>query len=1268
MSSERFLVTALVVALGWASSFFAAHADDFTIAERGKSACCSIELPPAPTEVERYAAEELRDWTEKLTGIQLPIGGPAVRCVRIVRGTSDLGDDGFRLTVRNGALEISGNRRGSLYGVYEILERFGGIGWFSRIRTVVPSAERLSVPGDLDDRQVPAFVKREILWMDAIEPVFAARLRAHGHYQPALPKTGERTYYTGGGQEPCNSFFRVLNRTPGNAFKDHPEYYSEVGGKRIPDGQLCLSNPDVIRIYTANLLDIIRSDPKAPQFIVSIEDCLGFCTCPRCKAIDEREGGPSGSVITFVNRVAEDVVKEFPHVRILTNAYLYMLRPPKHVKPHPSVLVTFCPIEVDRRNPIATGRNPANVEALAALKGWAEITKDMFVWDYTTDYIGFLTPFPNVLTFQPNLKLYRACGITGGMMQGDNSGIHGEFAELKAWLLAKLMWNPDLPVEPLLDRFFRGYYGAAAPIVRTYFDELNSLGRDEMKHPLKVMHEEPTSQVLPNSFLRRGRWLWRQAEEAVRDDPECSYLVRMGALSVDYTTLARSNFDYDVRRSPMSESVSRQRRELAASVVGRFREAERREGIRIALAEGRNPEVELKRLERIASGDERIVTGKDGAVVISPNDLVTWGRRFGSFVGDPKAPGGRAYEVNLENCAWSAEFPLSKVRFDRNVRYRLRALVGVTKDADAGDVPSMECGIIDRFARKEVGKVSLTSSQLRGGYSWYDVCTFVPGNGQVVWFGVPERGGSPAALKSMRVAGLEISVIGDVGIRPVGADGQDAFWNAHAERFMYPPQFGFAAVDGAERYRFKVITDAHVALDFEDERPDAFLSPVWDWIPENGFVTVLCFALDGRGCETALAGVRRFFKVAAFKEGAYPKAKRPYSEAARMVYDYIFGLPSTRHFLETGRPDMRYELNTYPTKMHSALVRAMVRYTKLRPDRAAEALKLAHLAADYLISISQPAGAPLAFMPPTYEGDGLPGYNDKGENMLVYPAHAGRAYLALHGVTGETKYLEAARRIAETYLKLQGEDGTCYLKIREKDGEPVAPNRTFPLGICEFLVQLGDVTGEGRYRAAADRGFELIDRGPLRTWNWEGQFEDVKPSEHYHNLTLHSPCATALYVLQRYPGDARRIAQARQLLDFSEDQFVVWERPCRPDGIGARSLDRDGRPTNADDAHYLKWSVPGVLEQYRCYVPIDSAAAKVMRTCLAVHRATGDAVYLAKARALADSLVTMQQPSGRIQTFWRETPENEPLKNDWINCMIASADALAEFAEYAKEM
>jgi len=84
--------------------------------------------------------------------------------------------------------------------------------------------------------------------------------------------------------------------------------------------------------------------------------------------------------------------------------------------------------------------------------------------------------------------------------------------------------------------------------------------------------------------------------------------------------------------------------------------------------------------------------------------------------------------------------------------------------------------------------------------------------------------------------------------------------------------------------------------------------------------------------------------------------------------------------------------------------------------------------------------------------------------------------------------------------------------------------------------------------AAANRAFAFIDDGPLRTWNWEGQFEDISPAEsRYQNLTKHNACDTAIYMLKRFPGDRKRLAQAREIVRYAEDQFVVWRQPCRAD-------------------------------------------------------------------------------------------------------------------------
>ena len=136
-------------------------AEPLVIAERGKAAECSIMIPAKASPAHRYAAEELRDWTEKATGVRLPIvagtGPIPAKAIVIDAGTGEA--DGFRLKVDGGVLRIVGeNDRGALYGVYEVLERFAGCRWYSSWRTVVPCRDRIEIPADLDETQTPALV------------------------------------------------------------------------------------------------------------------------------------------------------------------------------------------------------------------------------------------------------------------------------------------------------------------------------------------------------------------------------------------------------------------------------------------------------------------------------------------------------------------------------------------------------------------------------------------------------------------------------------------------------------------------------------------------------------------------------------------------------------------------------------------------------------------------------------------------------------------------------------------------------------------------------------------------------------------------------------------------------------------------------------------------------------------------------------------------------------------------------------------------------
>ena len=410
----------------------------------------------------------------------------------------------------------------------------------------------------------------------------------------------------------------------------------------------------------------------------------------------------------------------------------------------------------------------------------------------------------------------------------------------------------------------------------------------------------------------------------------------------------------------------------------------------------------------------------------------------------------------------------------------------------------------------------------------------------------------------------------------------------------------------------------------------------------------------------------RLETAAAFDPSAYPGAARPYRAAAKMIYRYMTSLRGMTALVETGKPDQKYQHNAYVSKTHAAHVLAMLRWAELEPQKRETAMAFAKASAEYLLAELEPPDAPLAYWPPTYgrkplefdpktdgpyrknsmvgnEPEGAVKY--RGEVMLLYPSDVGTAFAAYYAATKDARFLAAAKGIAETYLKTRREDGSWPLKMKLATGETVGENTLVPNHLLTFLERLYAVTDETKWRGAADKVFAWIEAHPLADWNWDGQFEDIKPEKPYQNPTKHNACDVMMYMLRRFPGDADRLALCRRILEFCEKRFVVWKAPA-------------DRPT---------WPVPSVLEQYSCFTPIDASAAKMIRAYVAMHRAEGRAEDLAKARALADSITRQQLPSGRVPTFWDIKSGINVERYDWLNCMEGSAAALLELAEASEK-
>jgi hypothetical protein len=128
--------------------------------------------------------------------------------------------------------------------------------------------------------------------------------------------------------------------------------------------------------------------------------------------------------------------------------------------------------------------------------------------------------------------------------QGNGDG-GGEFAELRSYLLSKLLWNPDENVDTLMNDFLRGYYGAAARPIRQYIDEMREALLASGK-PLRIFGSpnEAADSYLTPVLIERYKQLFDQAEMAVRDKPDVLERVRAARMPLNFAIMeqAKKNF------------------------------------------------------------------------------------------------------------------------------------------------------------------------------------------------------------------------------------------------------------------------------------------------------------------------------------------------------------------------------------------------------------------------------------------------------------------------------------------------------------------------------------------------------------------------------------------------------------------------------------------------------------------------------------------------------------------------------------------------------
>ncbi len=526
-----------------------ARGDELVLADRGQSAYRIVVSDDASVST-RHGAEELRTFLQQMTGVELPIvsdrevasaheiilgDNARLRSLGVEVDFSALGREGYVLRTVGQHLVIAGGEpRGTLYGVYGLLEDHLGCRWFTPDLSRIPQLPRLLLP-QLDEQRVPALEYREPFTFDCFDGDWCARNRVNSSRGHLEARHGGKIRFGDGFF--VHTFANLV--PPDKYFAEHPEYFSLVGGQR-QDGyaQLCCTNEEVIRLCTEGVLRAMRAQPEAFVFSVSQNDTDKHCECPACQALAQQEDSQIAPVLQLVNRVAESVEKEFPDKAIETLAYQWTRRPPKQMRPRPNVIIRLCSIECCFAHPLGTCDCAANRAFCRDLEGWSKVSQRLWVWDYTTNFAHYLLPFPNQRVRNDNIQLLVKNHVTGIFEQDTYETPHSELAALGGYLTAKFLWNPDYDEETAMSEFLAAYYGPAAAAVRRYIDLLHD--RVERENIHVMIYVPVTHPHLTDELLAQADALWQEAERLAAPDAAVLRRVQLSRMSVDYAIVERA--------------------------------------------------------------------------------------------------------------------------------------------------------------------------------------------------------------------------------------------------------------------------------------------------------------------------------------------------------------------------------------------------------------------------------------------------------------------------------------------------------------------------------------------------------------------------------------------------------------------------------------------------------------------------------------------------------------------------------------------------------
>ncbi len=542
-----------------------------------------IVIPQNAHVVEKTASEELCNYIEKSLGIKLPIICECKaegKCIYVghtefAKKNNVLGKskENWIIKMVDGSLVLSGgvNRgdRGIIYAAYHFLEENLGVRWWNGLEEDVLTLDEFKIAEDFEKEGTPYFPYRKPLTdiLIGLDNADAEKGAADGAdsssvpgmekypfiprsrinvlsplddniesvYEPIVRKHGDML--THGRPHHVHVLGKLFPKAETHA--EHPEWmaWNEDKKERLKLGHYCLSNEEFYNALMEKLLGFIKEDVELAEktgvelpyyYSLSFDDLDAeyfFCHCPECKKKIEKSG-VTGYALQFINRVARDVKKLYPWVKIEFLAYVVFVHPPKDdTVPEENVVIRIAGDRADMTHGFV---EPANRPYLDKLKTWSKLCKvngaELQIWKYMFNLqMNFACPL--VFGLQNFIQTYRDYGVKGIFVEIEK--FSSDCHDLNVYVLTRLLEDPDCDVETLIADFCDRYYGKAGKAVCEYLYVLRDAQNRNVVHTYCMCDDSPFNYIDARAAID-GTAALDRATEAVGD--EMPYRARLNWL------------------------------------------------------------------------------------------------------------------------------------------------------------------------------------------------------------------------------------------------------------------------------------------------------------------------------------------------------------------------------------------------------------------------------------------------------------------------------------------------------------------------------------------------------------------------------------------------------------------------------------------------------------------------------------------------------------------------------------------------------------------